>query len=163
MQVVEKKLNHILLANTAEHIQNRLMKFNKDPRHLARKIALNYIYSLSISDTIPDIEFIKDNLDGGKFDEELFTNLIEGFKKYQKDLDELTAPMLVNWNTEQLLDLDIFLIKMAILELKILKITPIKVAVDEAVELAKEFGSEKSGKFVNGVLAKVIESNKLDS
>ena len=136
------------------------MKFNKDPRHLARKIALNYIYSQSISNEVPNIDYIVVNLGADNYDQDLFNKIINSFQEQKEILDGKITPLLVNWNEEQLLDLDILIIKMAVLEALIGKFTPVKVAVDEAVELAKEFGSEKSGKFVNGVLAKLIEEQK---
>ena len=136
------------------------MKFNKDPRHLARKIALNYVYSNLISAKIPNIDYIIVNLGAENYNTELFNKIIKLYYENKDLLDEKVNPFLVNWNREQLLDLDILIIKIAVLEVLIGKFTPVKVAVDEAVELAKEFGSEKSGKFVNGVLAKLIEQEK---
>ncbi|HCC67750.1 TPA: transcription antitermination factor NusB, partial [Patescibacteria group bacterium] len=57
---------------------------------------------------------------------------------------------------------DIQILRIAIFEGFIGKITPPKVAIDEAIELAKEFGEEVNGKFVNGVLGAIYEENKED-
>ena len=55
---------------------------------------------------------------------------------------------------------DLQILRMAILEGFIDKITPPKVAIDEAIEIAKDFGGETSGKFVNGVLGAIYEEEK---
>ena len=57
---------------------------------------------------------------------------------------------------------DLQILRIAILEGFIKKITPPKVAIDEAIEIAKDFGGESSGKFVNGVLGAIYEQMKKD-
>lgn len=135
------------------------MKYSKDPRHQSRRILLNYVYSLYQNNNTPDIPYIINSLEIYEYDEKLLNKLIEGYAKHNTECNKLILPLLNTWNTDQLLDLDIIILKISIIEFFYLKITPTKVAVDEAIELCKEFGSEKSSKFVNGVLAKFIEQN----
>jgi len=135
------------------------MKNLLDPRHQARRLALAYIYAIETSDQIQKPRYFEKRLKIKQYSQDLFNRLIEGYKTNNKLFNKYIAEGLKTWSKDQLLDLDIIIIKIAVLEGIILKTVPIKVAVDEAIELAKEFGSEKSGRFVNGVLAKVITKN----
>lgn len=136
------------------------MKFNRDPRHQARRLLLNYIYSLEVSNKLSvDVDYIVNALKIDSYDQKLFNKIILEYPNFNIKIIEQISPLISTWNVDQLLDLDIIAIKIAILESIYLKLTPTKVAVDEAIELSKEFGGEKSSKFVNGVLAKVINNN----
>ena len=135
------------------------MKYSKDPRHQSRRILLNYAYSLYQNNNAPDLHYIISILEIHKYDEKLLNKLIKGYARHNIECEKLLLPLLNTWNKDQLLDLDIIILKISIIEFFYLKITPTKVAVDEAIELCKEFGTDKSSKFVNGVLAKFIEQN----
>lgn len=134
------------------------MKTNKDPRHEARRLALNAIYSKNLGGTA-DTDYIKEVLNIKKYDQGIYTKITENYLKNIDKIQERVREGLSTWSKDQLIDLDLIIINIAILEFDILKITPVKVAVDEAVELSKEFGGYKSDKFVNGVLAKVIQNS----
>lgn len=134
------------------------MKTNKDPRHEARRLALNTIYSENLGGTA-DTDYTKEVLGIKKYDQGIYTKITENYLKNIDKIREKVREGLSTWSKDQLIDLDLIIIYIAVLEFDILKITPVKVAVDEAVELSKEFGGDKSGKFVNGVLAKVIQNN----
>ncbi|NCT55380.1 transcription antitermination protein NusB [bacterium] len=134
------------------------MKTLADPRHQARRASLAYLYSIQSNpeqDPKPIFRLLKIH----EYDKSLFTKLTEGYVNNTEQIKFLVEPFLSTWSKDQLLDMDILIIELSTLESIILKITPIKVSVDEAVELAKEFGSEKSDKFVNGVLARVVEKS----
>jgi len=159
---VEIKLYHIGYAknagNTISKKTNALyqMKNLNDPRHQARRLALAYIYAYTQTHQNQDLDDFKEELLIETFDESLFKSIVNNYIKLEETFNKFTEKFLKTWTKDQLLDLDIITINMAILEGILLKTVPIKVAVDEAVELAKEFGTDKSGKFVNGVLAKII-------
>lgn len=137
------------------------MKTTRDPRHEARRLALNRIYTQEIGGSEADNTLLCEFLEIKKFNSELLNTILSKYSENKKILNEKIEDKISTWNKDQLIDIDLITIKIAILEFLILKITPVKVAVDEAVELSKEFGGEKSSKFVNGVLAKIIESEKL--
>ena len=134
------------------------MKTLADPRHQARRASLAYLYAIQ-SNLNQDPRAVFNLLKIHEYDKSIFTKLTKGYVSNREELKLLVEPFLSTWAKDQLLDIDILIIELSTLESIILKITPIKVAVDEAVELAKEFGSEKSDKFVNGVLAKVVEKS----
>lgn len=136
------------------------MKNVKDPRHQSRRLALAYLYAYYAIKEHQDVDYFLTKLKIQKYDENLFSKIIETYIENNESLSYKIKPYLESWNTEQLLEIDLIVIKLALVEYTILKTIPIKVAVDEAVELAKEFSADKSGKFVNGVLAKIIKDSE---
>ena len=73
------------------------------------------------------------------------------------DIDKVIHGMVANWDFERIAILDRVILRMAICELKYFKEIPPKVSMNEAIELAKLFSTEKSGQFVNGILDAVFE------
>lgn len=81
-------------------------------------------------------------------------------QKTELDLDiQKAAP---TWPTDKLNKVDLAILRLAVYELKLGE-TPPKVIIDEAVELAKEFGAESSSSFVNGVLGTIFKDNETES
>ena len=75
----------------------------------------------------------------------------------KNDLDTIINRHVVTWPVEKLSHVDKNILRIAVMELKYIDSVPTKVAVNEAVEMAKKYGSENSYKFVNGVLGSVIQ------
>jgi N utilization substance protein B len=73
-------------------------------------------------------------------------------------LDLLVGRYAPEWPVDQIAIIDRNILRMAILEILMRDDTPVKVAINEAVELAKEFGSDSSGRFVNGVLGSLVSA-----
>jgi transcription antitermination protein NusB len=84
-------------------------------------------------------------------------NLFEGAAKDVAALDEIIRKHCENWRFERLAAIDRAILRLAIYEMTAAD-TPVKVVLNEAVELAKKFSSEESGAFVNGVLDSVLKS-----
>lgn len=84
-------------------------------------------------------------------------------QKFRKILDQLsTIDAWINekaekWNTSRMGKVELTLIRLAVYEMKFDDEVPVRVAINEAVELAKKYGQEESGSFVNGILAKLVE------
>lgn len=81
-------------------------------------------------------------------------------KEILEHLEEIDAAIKLSASErpiEQINKLDLAILRLSVFELIIEKDTPIKVVIDEAVELAKEYGSDSSPAFVNGVLGKIVE------
>lgn len=90
-----------------------------------------------------------------------FTNqLIELVIKNEKMLDEYILEKVVNWELERMALIDRLLMRMAIAELLFFPDIPPKVSINEAIDIAKEFCTRSSGKFVNGILDAVHEKLK---
>lgn len=130
-------------------------------RHLGRIIALQSLYecefrtqcedaTVSIDDILHrNIERYKDTVEDTVFIE----RLVHGVMKSTAELDEILQPIAPEWPIDQIARVDRTILRMAIYELKESgELVPPKVAINEAVELAKAFGSDNSSKFVNGVL-----------
>lgn len=103
------------------------------------------------------LEKKKDLID---FSLRLFTLTIHQDKKFK----ELITPKLQNWETERLATVDIILLKLALCELFEFENIPIKVSLNEYIDIAKEYSTARSGDFVNGVLDNIVkEQTKLNT
>lgn len=140
-------------------------------RHLCRIIALQSLYeydfrnSLGIKDLDTDIDDILNrnlNVYQDALDESGFiTDLVRGTLKNQKKVDDYIIPAAPEWPIDQIAKMDKAILRMSIYELLIKRDVPPKVAINEAVELAKEFGGDNSSKFVNGVLGTIFRQSEL--
>lgn len=132
-------------------------------RHLGRIIALQTLYEqefrLSCGDEKLDVQEIldrnirryRDTIE----DKAFIGQLVEGVLQEQTKLDALLQPVAPDWPIDQIARMDRIILRMGVYELLHVEATPHKVAINEAVELAKAFGSENSSKFVNGVLGTI--------
>lgn len=92
-------------------------------------------------------------------EEEKTKKVIENLEK----IDSLIKEAAPAWPLEKINRVDLAILRLGVFELIIDKGAPVKVVVDEAVELAKEYGGGSSASFVNGVLGKLITDQKLDT
>ncbi|NCU31257.1 transcription antitermination factor NusB [Candidatus Saccharibacteria bacterium] len=130
-------------------------------RHLGRIIALQTLYEYEFRTQCGDVNVSLDeirerNLERYKDtvgDHKFVSKLIDGVVKDMLNLDGIIQPIAPEWPVSQIARVDRMILRMSIYELKEMKdIVPAKVSINEAVELAKAFGSDNSSKFVNGVL-----------
>lgn len=130
-------------------------------RHLGRIVALQSLYEyefrLQAEDTSARIDEILDrNLERYKEeidDTSFVTELVKGVLDKQSDLDSKIQPLAPEWPIEQIARIDRNILRLGLYELLYRsEQVPPKVAINEAVELAKAFGSDNSSKFINGVL-----------
>ena len=87
--------------------------------------------------------------------------IAENFKKHNKEVDAEIQKYSNGWDISRLVKMDKDILRIAITELLYVKGAPLKVVVDEAVELAKKYSTEDSSSFINGILAKIIVENGL--
>ncbi len=130
-------------------------------RHLGRIVALQTLYEFEFrkesEDSTVDVkEILSRNLaryEAAIDDTDFVETLVTGVLKEQKAIDEKIQPIAPDWPIDQIARVDRNIIRLGVYELlHQAKIVPPKVAINEAVELAKAFGSDNSSKFVNGVL-----------
>ena len=130
-------------------------------RHLGRIVALQTLYEYEFrkesSDDSADVkEILSRNLERYETaidDTKFVETLVNGVLKQQKAIDEKIQPIAPDWPIEQIARVDRNILRMGVFELlHQADVVPPKVAINEAVELAKAFGSDNSSKFVNGVL-----------
>lgn len=130
-------------------------------RHLGRIVALQSLYEyefrVQCSDTSADVdEILKRNLERYEDeieDTEFVSQLAHGTLEKQEELDNHIRPLAPEWPLEQIARIDRNILRLGLYELLFrAEQVPPKVAINEAVELAKAFGSDNSSKFINGVL-----------
>ena len=89
-------------------------------------------------------------------------DVIFGIEKNEKEiLDEIEKYLKSDWKIDRISKIDLTILKLAIYEIKY-KELPFKVAINEAVELAKKYGEDTSKIFINGILASIIKEEKID-
>lgn len=88
----------------------------------------------------------------GAKDNEFAYELVDGVIKHQTDIDALIKKYAPQWPIEQITNIDRNILRLGTFELQFADMIPAKVAINEAIELAKSFGGQSSGRFVNGVL-----------
>lgn len=132
-------------------------------RHLARTIALQILYQWDFKG-MPEnrLSFIVQNIlkefASNLEKQEFVFELIEGAQKNLKAIDSLITKYAPEWPIEKITIVDRNVLRLGIYELKFSKGVPPRVAINEAIELAKTFGGESSGKFINGVLGAIYKN-----
>jgi N utilization substance protein B len=129
-------------------------------RRKARELVLKSLYSYEITNTEPksimsDL-LSKSTLDSPSqlFASQLFQKVLENIKS----IDNMIRECVKNWDINRLAIIDKNVIRMGISELLFFSDIPQKVSIDEAIELAKKYGSEDSGSFVNGILDHIAKN-----
>jgi N utilization substance protein B len=129
-----------------------------NPRRKARIVALQALYEADSSRHRPK-EVITRLLEEKPLPEELATfalSLVDGVVQNRKRIDEIIKQFAPAFPIDQIAVIDRNLLRLAIFEVLFDNKVPVKAAINEAVELAKTFGSSSSPKFVNGVLGAVV-------
>jgi len=123
-------------------------------RRHARELALQALYGAEIGHRVPS-EVIDETVGtAAAADTRLFVrDLVLGTLENAAESDAIIAPLLDGWTLDRLPTIDRIVLRMSVFELHHWS-TPSPVIINEAVELAKKFSTEDSGRFVNGVLAK---------
>jgi N utilization substance protein B len=128
-------------------------------RTRARGIALQVLYEVDLAQH-PAAEAFQARLVETPLAEDLAEfarQIVFGVLPLTKELDELIARYAPEWPLEQIAAIDRNILRMALWEFTFQRETPIKVAINEAVELAKQFGSDSAPRFVNGVLGSLAD------
>lgn len=128
-------------------------------RTRARSIALQALYEIDIANH--DIEtVITERLEENKLDNNLsnfIREIVNGVIPRINELDKVISNYAPEWPLDQVATIDRNILRIAVWEIAIDQQTPLKVAINEAVELGKEFGSESTSRFVNGVLGSLVQ------
>jgi N utilization substance protein B len=127
---------------------------------MARELALQALFSVEIGHR-DAAEVLDEYLSTfSESAQRLFVkDLVLGTLEYAPESDERITPLLEGWTIERLPTIDRLLLRMAAFELRHRPETPRPVIINEAVELAKRFSTEDSGRFVNGVLSALVRAN----
>jgi N utilization substance protein B len=127
-------------------------------RHRARIAALQALYEIDTTQHVPTL-VIEQRLQEFHLPEagESFARaLVQGVRDNQEFIDKLIERYAPDWPVDQIAVIDRNVLRISIFEILFRQDTPTKVAINEAVELAKQFGSDSSSRFVNGVLGSLV-------
>ncbi|MBN8250359.1 transcription antitermination factor NusB [Priestia flexa] len=122
-------------------------------RHTARQKALQALFQHDLGQIEP-LEAMENVLQEGKGDDFL-EKLVLGVANNQKEIDGILRDHLEKWTLDRVATVDRTILRMAVYEMKYEEEIPGNVTMNEAIELAKVFGDDQSGRFINGVLSKV--------
>lgn len=131
----------------------------KRKRRRARGLALQALYEIdSVGHSVDQVieRYIEQNdtLEGETA--EFFRTMVQQTLKSRTTLDQLISDHAPEWPVDELAIIDRSILRIALWELALSENTPLKVAINEAVELAKRFGSDSAPRFVNGVLGALV-------
>jgi N utilization substance protein B len=131
-------------------------------RRQARIIALQALYEIDCASHPPAVvlhRHLSGNVMPGPY-EAFARHLVMGVLEHQDVLDQFIHEHAPEWPLEQMAYIDRNILRMAIFEFAIDGGTPVKVAINEAIELAKRFGSDSAPRFVNGVLGSLVKQRE---
>lgn len=137
-------------------------------RRTAREVAVQSLYHMEMNDVSADAAIAMVIEEGNDDDPHTVVKIdqaqykfmqliVDGTWKNKAVIDELLADYLKGWKMDRLSRVDRQILRLAVFEMFYQQDSPPKVVINEAIDLSKHFGTEESGKFVNGVLGKMIK------
>lgn len=130
-------------------------------RRLARESAVEVLYRMDLVGDEPEetIQEICARKNPSEEAETYLRRLIQAVEQYQEEIDRTLRGQLSRWRLERLTFIDRAVLRIGCAEVLYFDDVPPKVAINEAVDIAKKFGDDKAGKFVNGVLDAVYKKS----
>lgn len=131
-------------------------------RHFSRIQAVQALYEWDFRKNEKPTEILERNIkesEAKDVDDEFVQKILDGVTSKIDQIDKMIEKSAPEWPLEQIATIDKTILRLAIYELSFSDEVPPKVAIDEAVELAKTFGGDNSSKFINGVLGAVFRSS----
>jgi transcription antitermination protein NusB len=140
-------------------------KMTSDPRHIARILAVQYLFSQYKQENIAgfqpfEAESLLQVLEEEKFDKALYEKLIDGVENKTPELDNIIKEKAPEWPIDQINPVNLAILRLSLWEGFIAKLNPPKVVINEAIEMAKELSTEADGAFINGVLGNIYAEVK---
>src|SRR4030066_644878 len=130
----------------------------KITRRKSREAAVILLYQSDLLGKDTE-EVLKNEIDFGKKIDEFALELVVGVNKNRKAIDKEIVGVVENWTIEPIAVIDRNILRVAIYEMLLEKDIPLKVSVDEAIEIAKSLGQkEDTPKFINGILGKILSN-----
>ena len=132
-------------------------------RRAARELALKFLYQSEFNSDSPHskLPLFFERANVSKDIQNFTQGLIEKFLSHEKEVDELLNKISTNWVLDRMAVIDKNILRLGICELLFDSTTPPKVVINEAVEIAKNFGTEESPDFINGILDKIFRDLKV--
>jgi N utilization substance protein B len=129
-------------------------------RRLARELAFKALFEIDVGKNEADraVEHVLEGAELNEANKQYLQEMVTGAVKKLAEIDAVLAKHLVQWDIKRIANVDRNILRLAAFELTYRKDIPPSVAINEAIELAKVFGTDDSPKFVNGVLDKVVKA-----
>jgi transcription antitermination factor NusB len=129
-------------------------------RRRARELAVQVLFHLEFSPDDPSevFDLICENFQAPESIREFSKMLVLGVCEETKRLDKVISQASRNWRIDRMARLDKSILKLAAFEMMFVPDIPARVSLDEAVEIGKKFGSEDSGRYINGVLDNIYNT-----
>ena len=128
-------------------------------RKTSRELAFKFLYSMEIQNDSNLELFLENNEIENEVTKKYITETAKGVTDNIEAIEkEIRSNLKKDWQIERVSKIDIALLKLAIYEIKYADI-PFKVAINEVIELAKEYSDDSSPSFINGILASVMKGN----
>lgn len=128
-------------------------------RRQARETALQALFQIDVGQVEPGaaLEMTCQEFGIGGSDKVYADKLLKGALEKLTELDSVIKKISLEWELERIANVDRNILRLALYEILFAEDIPYNVSVNEAIELAKAFSTEESGKFVNGILGKVVD------
>jgi len=126
-------------------------------RRRAREIALQVLYQRELNSLEVEeaLNLFRNNFEVWKGAMDFSERLVKGVEEHQEDLDRVIEHYSSNWKVDRMAHVDRTILRIATYELLYCNDIPPRVAINEAIDIGKKYGSEDSGAFINGILDKV--------
>lgn len=134
-------------------------------RPIAREMAFRILFQIDVGKN-PWQDALKRTIEETDLSDkslEFLEKLVKGTIEHLKEIDQEIVKYSREWTLERMANTDRNILRMAIYEIKYVEDVPPGVTINEAVELAKRYGDEESGKFVNGILGQFLRETAPDS
>jgi len=130
-------------------------------RRKSREFAIQILYQIEInkSDAEHALQTFWENYHYPDDIKEFTNHLVKGTSEHKNQIDQMIVKTAKNWSFNRITPVDRNILREAIFEMFYCPDIPYKVTLNEAIELGKKFGSEKSGAFINGVLDNVLDQH----
>ena len=138
-------------------------------RRVAREMVLQSLFQMDFTQAEPaealaialEVQKDEENSEEAAKAEEYAEKVLKGTAEMLPELDAMIGKYAINWDVKRMPGIDRNILRMAIYEMRFAEEkVPVNVAVNEAVELAKMFGTDKSARFINGVLGRLMREEK---
>ena len=137
----------------------------RSTRRKGRELALQALYQIEMTSdpSAGAVDLFLRHFEGNVKAKEFARRLVSGAVSQRAEIDRLIDRATENWKLERLARVDFLILRLATYELVFCPDIPASVSLDEAIEIAKRFGSEESASFINGVLDRVAQSSCVKS
>lgn len=134
-------------------------------RRLARELAVQVLFQMEyqLCGAKEGFQLVWDNFSASDSARPYAERLVMGILDAKDEIDQWIRPSSKHWRLERMSHVDRNILRLAVFELLYVKEVPAKVSMDEAIDMAKQYGSEESGSFVNGVLDDIYNRMRAES